>query len=108
MMGMIVLCGCEKQSSCEGEIQGYLQVLDEPYITDSKFYERNVKITAHFYQNKNHEGSFYCITGKVPKKIPSNTLVTAKISSVYPKGGEIYHTDASVWIYKLDCFFEGE
>lgn len=106
-MGVMMLNGCQIKSSCEGcegGMQGYLQILDEPYKTDSRFYKEGVKITAHFYVNKNHEGPVYYITGEVPKRLSPNDLVSVKLSSVYPEDGGIIHEDLSVWIYKLNCF----
>ena len=99
-MGVMAFSGCQKRSSCKGGIQGHLEVLDEPYKTDSYFYEKNVEITAHFYVS---DSNCYSITDKVPNNISKNTLVTAKIHSVYPKEREIYRTEACKWIYKLDC-----
>ena len=102
-MGVIVFSGCQKRSSCDGGIQGHLEVLDEPYETDPNvFCVSNVKITAHFYDSDNHN---YRITGKVPKKISPNSLVTAKIHVVDP--GEEYDSkpthSLNVPVYKLDC-----
>ena len=98
MMGVIVFSGCKQRSSCEGGVNGYLHVLDKPFRTDTKFYKKNVKISAIFYDSDTHG---YYITGSVPKNVSPNVMVNAKISSVYPKEGEIYQE--SVWIYKLDC-----
>ncbi len=98
IMGAMILGGCKERASCDGGIQGYLHVLENPYKTDKNFYKKNVKITAYFYDLDNN---FYHITGSVPKNVSPNVLVNAKISSVYPKEGEIYQE--SVWIYKLDC-----
>lgn len=98
MMGVIVLNGCKQRSSCEGGVNGYLHVLDKPFRTDTKFYRKNVKISAIFYDSDTHG---YYITGSVPKNVSPNVMVNAKISSVYPKEGKIYQE--SVWIYKLDC-----
>mgnify|MGYP003414431326 FL=1 len=106
-MGVMMLNGCQIKSSCEGcegGMQGYLQILDEPYKTDSRFYKEGVKITAHFYINKNQEGPVYCITGKVPRNISPDKLISVKIQEVYPEDGGIIHEDLSVWIYKLNCF----
>ena len=53
-MGMMVFNGCQKRSSCNGGIQGHLEVLDEPYETDPNFfYVSNVKVTANFYDSNN-------------------------------------------------------
>lgn len=100
IMGVIVFSGCKQRSSCEGGVNGYLHVLDKPFRTDTKFYRKNVKISAIFYDSDTHG---YYITGSVPKNVSPNVLVNAKISSVYPKEGEIIHEDLSYWIYKLDC-----
>lgn len=102
-MSMIVLSGCQKRSSCDGGIQGHLEVLDEPYQTGSEFDEKDFKITAYFNDSDNH---IYRITGKVPKKISSNSLVTAKMHIVYPD--EEYDSKPHNWqplaeVYKLDC-----
>ena len=72
-MGVIVFSGCQKRSSCNGGIQGHLEVLDEPYETDPNFfYVSNVKVTANFYDSNNR---IYFITGKVPKKISKKYLI---------------------------------
>ena len=103
-MGVIVFSGCQKRSSCNGGIQGHLEVLDEPYETDPNFfYVSNVKVTANFYDSNNR---IYFITGKVPKKISHNSLVTAKIHVVDP--GEEYdskphYAQPLAHVYKLDC-----
>lgn len=106
-MGMIMLSGCQKKSSCEGcegGISGYLQVLDKPYKTDSHFFKENVKITAHFYQNKNLEGHCYCITGKVPHNISSDEFISVKIQQVYPDPESVELHVNLIPIYKLNCF----
>lgn len=100
IMGAMILGGCKERASCDGGIQGYLHVLDKPFRTDTKFYRKNVKISAIFYDSDTHG---YYITGSVPKNVSPNVLINAKISSVYPKEGEIIHEDLSYWIYKLDC-----
>ena len=100
MMGVVALSGCKQRSSCEGGVNGYLHVLDKPFRTDAKFYRKNVKISAIFYDSGTHG---YYITGSMPKNVSPNVLVNAKISSVYPKEDEIIHEDLSYWIYKLDC-----
>lgn len=103
-MGVVVLSGCQKKSSCEGGMQGYLQVLDEPYKTGPGFYTEDVKITAHFYQNKNLEGYHYCITGNVPKRLSPNDLVIVKLSVVYPDEDQPHPMTIYIPIYKLDCY----
>ena len=65
--------------------------------------EKDFKITAYFNDSDNH---IYRITGKVPKKISSNSLVTAKMHIVYPD--EEYDSKPHNWqplaeVYKLDC-----
>jgi len=102
-MGVIVFSSCQKRSSCDGGIQGHLKVLDEPYQTGSEFAEKDFKITAYFNDSDNH---IYRITGKVPKKISSNSLVTAKMHIVYPDEEFLSKPHPMTIyepVYKLDC-----
>ena len=109
-MGVMMLNGCQIKSSCEGcegGMQGYLQILDEPYKTDSRYYKEGVKITAHFYINKNQEGPVYCITGKVPRNISPDKLISVKIQEVYPDDEYFSKPHPAIIlipIYKLNCF----
>ena len=110
-MGVIVLSGCQKRSSCEGYNPGYLLVLPEPYESkiEDGFFKDGVKITAHFYQ----DGWCRYITGKVPKNINPNAISHVKLKCYYPKSDIVLHDAESnyfggpnKYIYKLVCIEE--
>lgn len=102
-MGMMMLSGCQKRSSCNGYNPGYLHVLNEPYESkiDDGFFKDGVKITAHFHQ----DGWCGYITGKVPKNISPNVISHVKLRNYYPKTDVVlYNLDGPYkCIYKIVC-----
>ena len=109
VMGMIVLNGCQKRSSCNGYNPGYLHVLNEPYESkiEDGFFKDGVKINAHFYQ----DGWCCYITGKVTHNINPNVMSHIKLKYYYPKFDRtLYDTNnsnCSKYIYKIICI-EGD
>ena len=105
IIGAIALGGCKKNSSCDGGTQGHLLVLDKPYKTNFGPHFKDIKVTAYFYDT---DENMYYIIGKVPRKIPYQSLVQAKLRGypdVAPKteGPVTADYTGETYFYDLEC-----
>ena len=104
-MGMMMLSGCQKESSCDGGTQGHLLVLDKPYKTNFGPHFKDIKVSAYFYDTNEN---MYYIIGKVPKKLSYQSLVQAKLRGypdVAPKTDGPVTADytGETYFYDLEC-----